>query len=85
MHDIADLDRRGVVGVFVATDEFADAAAAQGRALGFEAPAVYVAHPVQDRTDDELTEIATAAVDEVVGALTSAPPAGAADHVESAG
>jgi hypothetical protein len=33
VHDIADLERRGVVGVFVASTEFVAAAAAQSRAL----------------------------------------------------
>ena len=51
MHDIADLERRGVVGVFLASEAFADAARLQGAALGFPAPHVLVPHPVQDRTD----------------------------------
>ena len=54
MHDIADLERRGVVGVFLASEVFADAARLQGAALGFPAPFVLVPHPVQDRTDAEL-------------------------------
>ena len=58
MHDIADLDRRGVPGVFLASTEFVDAAAAQSRALGFPAPVVFVPHPIQDRTDAEMAALA---------------------------
>jgi hypothetical protein len=72
VHDIADLERRGVPSVFVASSEFVDAAAAQAKALGFEAVArVFVAHPIQDRTDDELQALADEAVDEIVAAVTA--------------
>ena len=71
MHDIADLERRGLPGVFVASAEFVDAAAAQAKALGFDAARVFVAHPIQDRTDDEMRALAEAAADEIVAALTS--------------
>ena len=69
MHDIADIERRGVPGVFVASTEFVAAAAAQSQSLGFEPAAVFVAHPIQDRTDDELRALAEGAVDEVVAAV----------------
>ena len=71
MHDIADLERRGIPGVFVASAEFVDAAAAQATALGFDAARVFVAHPIQDRTDDEMRALAVAAVDELLAALTA--------------
>jgi hypothetical protein len=71
VHDIADLERRGVPGVFVASSEFVDAAAAQAKALGFDAARVFVAHPIQDRTDDEMRTLADAALDEIVAALTA--------------
>ena len=71
MHDIADLERRGVPGVFVASSEFVDAAAAQAKALGFDAARVFVAHPIQDRTDDEMRALADVALDEIVAALTT--------------
>lgn len=70
MHDIADLEARGVPGVFVASSEFVDAAETQANALGFPAARVFVAHPIQDRTDDELRALADAAVDELIAALT---------------
>ena len=71
MHDIADLERRGIPGVFVASTEFIDAAEAQAAALGFPAARVFIPHPIQDRTDDEMRTLADAAVDEIVAAVTT--------------
>ena len=71
MHDIADLEARGVPGVFVASGEFVEAARAQAEALGLEPASVFVAHPIQDRTDDEMRALADAAVDEILSAITS--------------
>ena len=71
MHDIADLERRGVVGVFLASEAFAEAARLQGAALGFPAPYVLVPHPVQDRTDAELRVVAEEAYPRVVAAVTA--------------
>jgi hypothetical protein len=71
VHDIADLETRGVVGVFLASSEFADAAAAQSRALGLAVPHVLVPHPIQDRTDDELRRLARDAYPAVLAAVTS--------------
>jgi alkanesulfonate monooxygenase SsuD/methylene tetrahydromethanopterin reductase-like flavin-dependent oxidoreductase (luciferase family) len=70
VHDITDLEGRGVPGVFVASSEFVEAAAAQAAALGFDPAAVFVAHPIQDRTDDEMRALADAAVEEILAALT---------------
>ena len=72
MHDIADLEGRGIPGVFVASTEFIDAAEAQSSALGFPAAAVFVPHPIQDRTDDEMRELADKAFEEIVGKISSA-------------
>ena len=58
-------------GVFIASSEFVDAAEAQAAALGFDAARVFVPHPIQDRTDEEMTALADAAVDEVVRAVTA--------------
>ena len=71
MHDIADLERRGVPGVFVASAEFEEAASAQSERLGFNPASVFVAHPIQDRTDEELHTLAEGAVDALVASLTS--------------
>jgi len=71
VHDIADLEARGVPGVFVATVAFTDGAEAQARALGANPAAVYVEHPIQDRTDAELVAIADQTFDAVVAALVA--------------
>ena len=71
MHDITDLEGRGVPGVFVASSEFIEAAAAQAAALGFEPAAVFVPHPIQDRTDDEMRALADAAIEEILATLTT--------------
>ena len=73
MHDIVDLESRGVPGVFVASDEFVEAAQSQARALGLHAAGVFVAHPIQDRTDDEIRALADGAVAAVLAALTVGP------------
>ena len=69
MHDIVDLETRGVPGVFVATVAFTDGAEVQARALGADPAAVFVEHPIQDRSDTELVAIADGAFDAVVAAL----------------
>jgi hypothetical protein len=55
--------------MFVASTEFIEAAAAQSAALGFYAPAYFVAHPIQDRTDAEMVALADGAFEQVVGLL----------------
>ena len=69
MHDIADLEGRGIPAVFVASTEFEQAAESQSRALGFPAAAVYVPHPIQDRTDDEMRALADGAIGALLAAL----------------
>jgi hypothetical protein len=61
------LDRPAVL---VASSAFADAAVHQSAALGQpELRRVLVPHPIQDRTDPELRELAQGCVDELLGAL----------------
>jgi len=69
VHDIADLEGRGIPAVFVASTEFVDAAAAQVRSIGLDVARVFVPHPIQDRTDDEMRALADAAVDEILAAI----------------
>ena len=71
MHDIADLERRGVVGAFIASTEFIEAAAAQSASLGVEPASIFVPHPIQDRTDDEMRALADAAFEEVLSKVTA--------------
>jgi hypothetical protein len=71
MHDIADLEGRGIPGVGVATTEFVQAAASQSKSLGFDPALVFVAHPIQDRSDDELRALADQALDQLLEALSA--------------
>lgn len=66
MHDIVDFEGRGIPGVFVASGEFVDAARAQSTALGADPAAVFVPHPIQDRTDDELRTLADNALESIL-------------------
>ena len=65
------LEGQGLPAVFVASTEFEEAAAAQARALGFDPAGVFVAHPIQDRTDDEVRALADAALEAVWARLTA--------------
>ncbi len=53
----------------MAPTEFVDAAEAQARSLGAETSGVYVEHPIQDRTDDEMIAIADEAFEKIVAKL----------------
>ena len=70
MHDIVDIERHGVPGVFVASAEFVQAAVAQSTSLGFpDVARVFTPHPIQDRTDDEMRSYADAAYDAIVASI----------------
>jgi len=73
MHDIADLESRGLPGVGVASTEFVQAAAAQAQALGIHPAMVFVQHPIQDRSDGELRALADAALPGILARLLDAP------------
>jgi hypothetical protein len=74
VHDLVALEGQGVVTVFLASSEFAAAADVQSKSLGYASvPAVFVPHPVQDRTDAELVDLADTALDAVLAAVTSGP------------
>ena len=60
--------------MLVATTEFRDAAAAQCRSLGFEAGVVWVDHPIQNRSPEELEALADGAVGPILEMITD--PAG---------
>ena len=66
---MVNLEDAGVPGVFVASGEFVDAAKHQARSLGADPAAVYVEHPIQDRTDDEMSAIADGALEAILGEL----------------
>jgi hypothetical protein len=69
VHDIVDLEGRGVAGVYVASTEFRQAGQSQAKALGYDPAAVFVPHPIQDRTDDEMRAIARDALGEILNAI----------------
>jgi len=61
--------------VGVASTEFVQAAAAQATSLGIDPAMVFVAHPIQDRTDDDLRALADAALPGILARLVAAPAA----------
>jgi hypothetical protein len=69
VHDTVDLEVRGVPSVFVASAVFVPAAEAQATALGLQVARVFVEHPIQDRTDDEMRILAEKAVEEILEQL----------------
>jgi hypothetical protein len=71
-HDLVDLDRRGLAGVSVLTEEFRPAFAQQCSAIGFDGASLYVPHPMQNRTTEELHRFAEEVFEKVLGTLRSA-------------
>ena len=69
---MTDMESRGIPTVFVASSEFIDAAVAQATALGSDPPRVFVPHPIQDRTDDEVRGLADEALEEILSKLVAA-------------
>jgi hypothetical protein len=69
MHDIRGLEQLGVVAVGVATTEFRVAAAAQSQALGYDPAVVFVQHPIQDRTHEEIRALADGALESILAQL----------------
>ena len=47
----------------------------QARSLGIDPAMVFVAHPIQDRTDDELRALADAALPGILARLLALPTA----------
>jgi alkanesulfonate monooxygenase SsuD/methylene tetrahydromethanopterin reductase-like flavin-dependent oxidoreductase (luciferase family) len=71
VHDSLKLEASGIPTVAVATEEFRTAARAQAAALGrADYDAVYVRHPIQDQTPEEIAARADAVLEELVGRLT---------------
>ena len=77
MCDLVHLERRGIPAVGIATAPFADEAVAQARLLGMpDARVLYIPHPVQLLSHDELAGRADAVFPDVLAALTAGPTAG---------
>ncbi len=72
LRDVLELESLDTPAVLVASDAFVQAADEQAQKLGQpEIRRVFVGHPVQDRTDDELQATARAVVDDVLGRLVA--------------
>jgi alkanesulfonate monooxygenase SsuD/methylene tetrahydromethanopterin reductase-like flavin-dependent oxidoreductase (luciferase family) len=72
VHDSVWFEVNGKPSVMVASSTFVDAAATQARALGLpDVRRVFVPHPIQDATDDEMRAKADAIVEQLIEALTS--------------
>lgn len=61
-----DMESRGIPGGYILSEEFREADLAQAKALGFAAMKVFVQHPIQDRTDEEMAVIADLAFEQVM-------------------
>ena len=68
-----DLESRGIPGGYVLSEEFREADLAQAKALGFAAMKVFVEHPIQDRTDEEMAAIADQAFAQVMSMVVDQP------------
>jgi hypothetical protein len=66
-----DLESRGLPSGFIASCEFEQAADAQGKSLGIKPNRVFVPHPIQDRTDEEMAEMAKAKIEEVTALIVN--------------
>jgi hypothetical protein len=69
MHDIRGLEQLGIVAVGVVTTEFKVAAASQSKALGYDPAVVFVQHPIQDRTNEEIRALADNALESILANL----------------
>ena len=74
LHDVLAFEQLGRPAVLVASDVFVDAARVQAQRLGQPGlRRLFVPHPVQDRTDDEMRRMAIDAVDAIAAALRTTP------------
>ncbi len=72
MHDSIWFEAESKPAVAIVSTGFVDAARAQAEALGLpELRRVFVPHPIQDATDEEMRAKADAVVDRVLEALTT--------------
>jgi hypothetical protein len=70
LRDVLEFEKEGKPAVLIASDVFVDAADKQARMLGQpDARRAFVPHPIQDRSDDELRELARSIAPEVLAEL----------------
>lgn len=71
LRDVLGFEELERPAVLIASSAFADTADRQSAALGQpDLRRVLVAHPIQDRTDDELRELARGCAEEALAALS---------------
>jgi hypothetical protein len=71
LHDTVRLENLGIPAIAVATTEFITPARAQAGALGRPGfDVVYVQHPIQDQTPEQIAARADAVAEEIVKRLT---------------
>jgi hypothetical protein len=72
LRDVLSFEGMEKPAVLVASSAFEQAAEHQSKSLGQpDIHRVLVAHPIQDRTDEELQQLARAAVDQILAQLSS--------------
>jgi hypothetical protein len=71
LHDARNLDGAGIPSLIVSSTAFMQAAEVQSKQLGYDPTVVWVTHPIQDRTDEELRLLADNAFEEIVAKLTA--------------
>jgi|TARA_B100002003_G_C14104891_1_gene531446 hypothetical protein len=64
-----DLESRGIPSGFVASCEFVEAATAQGKSLGIHPASVFVRHPIQGQTDEQMVQLAKDSIDAVAALI----------------
>jgi hypothetical protein len=70
VHDTTWFEIQGKPAVFIASSEFIDAAEVQSKALGLPGVRrIFVPHPIQDATDDEMRAKADAIIGDIIAAL----------------
>ncbi len=66
-----DLDGRGIPGTMIATTEFEQAATAQAKSIGFMPAIVFVQHPIQNLTKEELVKVAEKAIEPILANIVA--------------
>jgi hypothetical protein len=75
LRDVVEFEGAGRPAVLIASDAFVQAADEQARKLGqVELRRAFVAHPIQDRTDEEMHALAAKIVDDALAALNGSHP-----------
>jgi alkanesulfonate monooxygenase SsuD/methylene tetrahydromethanopterin reductase-like flavin-dependent oxidoreductase (luciferase family) len=69
LHDVAGYEADGIPSVLVASEEFETAVETQRESLGTMPTVVYVPHPIQSRSDEEMESLADSYFEAILGGL----------------